>query len=80
MAKVPTPKESANLILQRFKINHLRAGDMVLTGPLLMAFQQEGFTSEDLQNGLDYAQKLNWIEIDNTTVFLTDEGFTEMER
>jgi hypothetical protein len=35
MAKVPTPKESANLILQRFKINHLRAGDMLLTGPAL---------------------------------------------
>jgi hypothetical protein len=45
MAKVPTPKESANLILQRFKINHLRAG----------GFSAEGFTSEDLQQGLDYA-------------------------
>jgi hypothetical protein len=78
MAKVPTPKESANLILQRFKISHLRAGDMLLTGPLLMAFQQEGFTSEDLQNGLDYASERNWIEIDNTTVFLTDQGFAQM--
>jgi hypothetical protein len=57
MAKVPTPRESANLILQRFKINHLRAGDMLLTGPLMMVFQQEGFTSEALQNGLDYASE-----------------------
>lgn len=78
MAKVPTPKESANLILQRFKINHRRAGDMLLTGPLLMVFQQEGFTTEDLQNGLDYASERNWIEIDNTTVFLTDQGFAQM--
>jgi hypothetical protein len=78
MAKVPTPKESANLILQRFKINHLRAGDMLLTGPLMMVFQQEGLSSEDLQNGLDYASERKWIEIDNTTVFLTDQGFAQM--
>jgi hypothetical protein len=48
----------ANLILQRFKINHLRAGDMLLTGPLMMVFQQEGFSGEDLQKGLDYASEL----------------------
>lgn len=78
MAKVPTPKQSAIFILQHFKINHLRAGDMLLTGPLLMAFQQEGFTSDDLQEGLDYASVRNWIEIDNTSVYLTDQGFAEM--
>jgi hypothetical protein len=78
MVEVHAPAESANLILQCFKINQLRSGEMLLTGALSMAFQQEGFSSEDLQHGLDYASERNWIEIDNTTVFLTDQGFAEM--
>jgi hypothetical protein len=41
-------------------------------------FQQDVFTSEDLQKGLDYGSERHWIEIDNTTVFLTDDGFAEM--
>jgi hypothetical protein len=79
MPKVPTPADSANFILQRFKIAHLRAGEMLLAGALSMAFQQEGFSNQDLRNGLDYASERNWIEIDNTTVFLTDDGFAEIK-
>ena len=80
MAVVPTPEESARLILAIF-VNHFkcRPGYVLGLSNFIAVSNQYGLHDEDFKPGMDYAAEKEWVEIlwRGHSFRLTQMGFGE---
>ena len=77
MAVLPTPQESARKVLHVF-VSHFncRPGDVLQKNNLMVCMTHYQMRSEDLASGLEYAEKMGWLEAtDRGGVRLTEAGF-----
>jgi hypothetical protein len=78
MASVPTPEESAKLILAIFKRHNVKAGQILMAGALNIEFLNGGGSAAEYGAGMNFALGEKWIEIEPTMVRLTAAGFAAM--
>ncbi len=69
MAK--SAEESALYIMRIFQRHNTRKNGTVLMNNLLLPFSQDGWTQEDLENGLPLAVERGWITIGKESKFVT---------
>jgi hypothetical protein len=73
METTNTPKELGMRILHEFYCSrNKRPGDCHTIGTFL---DSDGWSSEDLSNGLTYCVEKGWLEKVNDSWILTEEGF-----
>lgn len=79
MAQLPTPEESARTILQQFRTENIRAGEILMRGSVEINAQKNGLRASDVEAGLKHAVDRGWIDIsDPRFVRLTEIGFGEL--
>jgi hypothetical protein len=71
-------EDSANYILTIFIRLRCMQNQTVLMHNLILPFQQDGWTADDLEAGLPCAIDKGWIEMgkENKFVKITDAGYT----
>ena len=62
MATLPTPEESARVILTIIAEEHISAGDHLAIGHVYISFLTQGKTGEDFIAGMQHAIEQGWIE------------------
>lgn len=72
-------EESARYVLTIFKRLRCMVKETVLMGNLTLPFGQDGWTQEELTEGLKYGVEQGWYEMgkDNKFVKLTEAGFNQ---
>ncbi len=80
MAVIPTPEESAHVILEIF-VNHFkcRPGYVLGLNNFIAVCNQYGLHDEDFKPGMDHAAEKGWVEIlgRGDSFRLTEAGFDE---
>ena len=78
MTQTPTAESSARRILEVFLSHNLGGGDVLQTDSFIAPFNKPGWSSGDLDAGIDYAVAEDWIELVSAHSYrLTPEGFAE---
>ena len=78
MTEAPTAEASARRILEVFVNHKLGSGDVLQTDSFIAPFNKPGWSSGDLDAGIDYAVAEDWIELVSSQSYrLTAEGFAE---
>jgi hypothetical protein len=62
MATLPTPEESARVILAIIAEKHVSAGDQLSIGQVYISFLNQGRTGADFIAGMQHAIEQGWIE------------------
>ena len=78
MAEAPTDESSARRIVQIFRDHSLKAGDVLQSDSFVAPFSKPGWSSADLDAGLDHAVAEDWLEqVSQTAYRLTRDGFNQ---
>jgi hypothetical protein len=81
MTTVPTPEESAKVILTIFKVMGFRSGAILERDQVQMQFSVDGRKTADFTSGLQYGVDEGWFELPSAhTIKLTDAGFAECNK
>lgn len=81
MATIPTPEESGRKILEEYKRDNRRAGEMMLLQGITARLMKRGERSEDIKSGLQWLVNQGYLEQKRKKLgmfFLTESGFTEL--
>ena len=78
MATQPTPQENANTVLDIYAHFKSRPGSVLRANNFLAVAARRHIPTSYLQDGLDYAAEMNWIEETETGLRLTDHGYNAM--
>ncbi len=79
MATLPTPEESARVILAIFKKHNARPDFVLGSGPVNLQFLTAGGTAAEYLEGIKYADEQGWLEAGPNNGFkLTKAGFDAM--
>lgn len=81
MATIPTPEESGRKILEEYKRDNRRAGEMMLLQGITARLMKRGERSEDIKSGLQWLVNQGYLEQKREKLgmfFLTESGFTEL--
>lgn len=79
MAAVPTPEESARVILDIFKAHSCRPGQTLKGNVVKSAFLKAGGMPDGYGAALRYAEAQGWLApVSVTGIKLTDAGFSAM--
>ena len=79
MAELPTPEESARMVLKIYEHFRTRPGEGLSTQNFLAVAADQGLNTNDLLDGLRYGDEKGWFENGpNGSVRLTEAGFAEI--
>ena len=82
MATIPTPEESGRKILEEYKRDNRRAGEMMLLQGITARLMKRGERSEDIKSGLQWLLEQGYLEQKeghpSGAIFLTESGFAEL--
>jgi hypothetical protein len=79
MATLPTPEESARLVLQIYAHFDSRPGHVLRANNFVAVAARRRIPIADIQRGLEYAAGMGWIEeTENGSLRLTEQGFEAM--
>jgi hypothetical protein len=79
MATLPTPEDSARIILAIFAEKHINAGDHLAIGQANISFLTQGKTAAEFIAGMRHAIEQGWIEPPTGIMArLTEFGFSAM--
>jgi hypothetical protein len=78
MATPPTPEENARRVLQIYARFDSRPGHVLRASNFVAVGSRWRIPISDIQDGLDYAAEMNWIEETDNGLRLTEAGFAAM--
>ncbi len=78
MANLPTPEESARLILAIYRYNNVRAGSFLEAGALNSQFIDIDGSAADYEAGVKFAVERGWIKVEPSVVRLNASGTAAM--
>jgi|HubBroStandDraft_6_1064221.scaffolds.fasta_scaffold825249_1 hypothetical protein len=79
MASPRTPEENANAVLAIYAHFHSQPGHALRANNFVAVAARRHIPMADIQNGLEYATRMKWIEpTENGSLRLTARGFEAM--
>ncbi len=79
MAELPTPEESARMVLNIYRGFGTRPGEGLMTQHFLDGALKQGLNTQELLDGLVYGEGQGWFENGpNGLILLTEAGFKEI--
>ena len=78
MAQVPTVEQVERALLDVFQYYKSRTGDCLEEHHFRVQLTQVGFTSDDLNRGMESLVNKGFVKLKGTAFCLTDKGFAAM--